>query len=96
MPSPSWFPSVPGRGYDPQTLEGEGGRDPDAGRFVGSSTTLSTQTTGLTALLVALADSAVEHQATLMTDHPVPATLAEARARLSDRSAAYRTHQQPG
>lgn len=55
-----------------------------------SSTTLRTQVKDLTALLVALADSALEHQATLMTDAPVPVTLAEARHRLTQRSAAYR------
>lgn len=56
-----------------------------------SSTTLRTQVKDLTALLVALADSALEHQATLITDAPVPVTLAEARQRLTQRSAAYRS-----
>lgn len=40
-------------------------------------------------LLVALADEAVEHQAALVSDIPVPATLAEARARLAHAREAY-------
>ena len=61
-----------------------------------SSATLHRQLGELTALLVALADSAVEHQATLMSDDPVPVTLAEARDRLSTSAEAYRGLQQPG
>jgi hypothetical protein len=61
-----------------------------------SSATLRTQVRDLTALLVALADAAVEHQATLITDDPVPATLAEARDRLARTTEAYRDLQQPG
>lgn len=40
-------------------------------------------------LLVALADEAVEHQATLVGDSAVPATLADARERLAHTRAAY-------
>jgi len=61
-----------------------------------SSPTLFARAAGLTSLLVALADSAVDHQATLMSDDPVPVTLAEARDRLSNTSIAYRDLQQPG
>ena len=61
-----------------------------------ASATLYTQVADLAALLVALADAAVEHQAALMTDAPVPVTLAEARNRLSTTTEAYRDLQQPG
>jgi len=61
-----------------------------------ASAALYTQVADLTALLVALADAAVEHQAALITDDPVPATLAEARDRLTTTTEAYRDLQQPG
>lgn len=60
------------------------------------SATLRTQVADLTALLVALADAAVEHQAALITGDPVPVTLGEARDRLSTSAEAYRDLQQPG
>lgn len=59
------------------------------------SPTLQRQVEELTALLVALADEAVEHQASLASDDPVPATLAEARERLSTTTQAYRDLQSP-
>lgn len=46
-------------------------------------------------LLVALADEAVEHQAALVSDIPVPATLAEARERLLHAREAYRELSEP-
>lgn len=54
-----------------------------------ASTTLDDQVRQLTDLLVALGDEAVEHQATLTSDVPVPATLAEARERLALTRRAY-------
>lgn len=57
---------------------------------------LERQVRDLTGLLVALADEAVEHQATLASDHPVPATLAEARDRLAATREAYRDLPSPG
>jgi hypothetical protein len=60
------------------------------------SATLHTQVVDLTALLVALVDAAVDHQAALITGDPVPVTLAEARDRLSTTAEAYRDLQQPG
>jgi len=54
------------------------------------SATLRRQVEELRALLVALADEAVEHQASLASDDPVPATLAEARERLATTTQAYR------
>jgi hypothetical protein len=59
------------------------------------SSTLARQVEELTALLVALADEAVEHQASLASDDPVPATLAEARERLANTTQALRDLQQP-
>jgi hypothetical protein len=69
-----------------------------------SSATLRRQVEELGALLVALADEAVEHQASLASDDPVPVTLAEARDRLATTTTAYqelsgpeaRDLQQPG
>jgi hypothetical protein len=55
-----------------------------------ASSTLLRQVETLTALLVALADEAVEHQASLADDDPVPVSLAEARERLSASTQAYR------
>jgi hypothetical protein len=60
------------------------------------SATLHTQVVDLTALLVALADAAVEHQAAMITGDPVPVTLAEARDRFTSTAEAYRDLQQPG
>lgn len=54
------------------------------------SSTLLRQVQELTALLLALADQAIEHQASLTSDDPVPATLAEARQRLATTTQAYR------
>lgn len=54
-----------------------------------ASTVLDDQVRQLTDLLVALADEAVEHQAALTSDVPVPATLAEARERLALTRRAY-------
>jgi hypothetical protein len=59
------------------------------------SSTLLKQVEELTALLVALADEAVEHQASLASDDPVPATLADARERLETTTKAYRDLQRP-
>jgi hypothetical protein len=59
------------------------------------SSTLLRQVEELTALLVALADEAVEHQASLASDDPVPATLAEARERLANTTQAFRDLQRP-
>jgi hypothetical protein len=61
----------------------------------GPSTTLRGQVEELRALLVALADEAVEHQASLASDDPVPVTLAEARERLRTTTAAYRELRRP-
>jgi hypothetical protein len=55
-----------------------------------ASSTLLRQVETLTALLVALADEAVEHQASLADDDPVPVSLAEAKERLSASTQAYR------
>lgn len=60
-----------------------------------SSTTVQRQVEELRALLVALADEAVEHQASLVGDDPAPATLADARDRLAASTQAYRELQQP-
>lgn len=60
------------------------------------SDSLEQQVRDLTDLLVALADEAVEHQATLTSDDPVPATLAEARERLTATREAYRELPSPG
>lgn len=54
-----------------------------------TSQRLADQVVDLTELLVALADEAVEHQATLVSDLPVPATLAEAHLRLRATRQAY-------
>lgn len=54
-----------------------------------ASTALDDQVRQLTELLVALADEAIDHQATLASDEPVPATLAEARERLALTRQAY-------
>jgi hypothetical protein len=59
------------------------------------SPTLQRQVEELTALLVALGDEAVEHQASLASDDPVPATLAEARERLANTTEALRDLQRP-
>ncbi|HSK97451.1 MAG TPA: hypothetical protein VK891_12605 [Euzebyales bacterium] len=59
------------------------------------SETLRRQVEELTALLVALADQAVEHQASLASDDPVPVTLAEARERLATTTQAYRELRSP-
>ena len=70
--------------------------DERANRLGGTpSSTLLRQVEDLTALLVALADQAVEHQASLASDDPVPATLAEARERLATTTQAYRDLQWP-
>lgn len=60
------------------------------------SATLHTQVVDLTALLLALADATVEHQAALMSGDPVPVTLAEARDRFMSTAEAYRDLQQSG
>lgn len=59
------------------------------------SLTLRRQVEELRALLVALADEAVEHQASLASDDPVPASLTEARERLATTTEAYRELQPP-
>jgi hypothetical protein len=61
-----------------------------------ASSTLLRQVEELTSLLVALADEAVDHQASLAHDDPVPVTLAEAKERLKASTQAYRDLQQPG
>ncbi len=53
------------------------------------SSRLDVQVREVADLLVALADEAVEHQAALASDDPVPATLAEARDRLAASRVAY-------
>jgi len=54
------------------------------------SDTLRRQVEELRALLVALADEAVEHQASLENDDPTAATLADARDRMRTTTEAYR------
>lgn len=61
-----------------------------------ASSTLTRQVEALTALLVALADEAVEHQASLAHDDPGPVSLAEAKERLAATTQAYRNLREPG
>lgn len=60
-----------------------------------ASNTLRRQITELRALLVALADEAVEHQASLASDDPTAATLTDARERLRTTTEAYRELPRP-